>query len=1240
MENREEQLSAPTDRYVGNSEYDHLYRQYVGIESTRNPEFINGWFSNSFNKSSMAAMMNAATNKVLHINVHELLIENRSLREKLKEVITDRDRLLCEVSNLRLELDMAELKRLPEESFPQKSVERSAAAQCCTNALPGSNTSSSESGGYLYLQQHYVPSSIPSNSSSTAYYSEAQPNMIFQNYPQQNSSCHQHPISGILCTDDMQYMQHTNVHEHGHRSYQLHGHPQYHYHGGAIVVSANNVNTSMGSGGTSPSNLHQQNMHKKHSIRNSGDMLKRSRTQSVYELSQDLLEKQIELLERKYGGVRARNAAITIQRAFRHYMMVKKFASITAMAKAEKRSSRRTLLVGAKDETAISAPITKTTDSENATESQLDVTATIMSAKAQQQQQQPRVTILAGPAGANNHQSMSGTRTPPTRSMSMRERRNADDSLPRSQSGAHSISAICSSSSTGSNHPHVNLLHAAEAHYYSVQNIGGGHTPAHCGSYHSLHHDASFASSANSSNLDSSLNISWVNTSVSSPHTPYYSAAQIYMRPRGSSSSQERKKVPPEVPKRTSSMTAQQHGQHIASQHQQLHTNQQMAIIRQTQSPSSIMRSNGLNKTAENGSLTSVQSSGSDSSAISVERNVISDLGSDRSNSPNSWKRGANINSLQQFLHVSDQSCAHTPNNVAVTGTSNATGISSCEEKTLPSHSSTVQCEQQENQIEASIPTTNYKVSETLRKRQYRVGLNLFNKRPEKGIIYLIRRGFLENTPQGVARFLITRKGLSRQMIGEYLGNLQSPFNMAVLNCFAMELDLSGMQVDVALRKFQTYFRMPGEAQKIERLMEVFSQRYCQCNQDIVGRLRSSDTIFVLAFAIIMLNTDLHTPNLKPERRMRVDDFIKNLRGIDDCHDIDRNMLAGIYERVKTNEFKPGSDHVTQVMKVQATIVGKKPNLALPHRRLVCYCRLYEIPDINKKERPGVHQREVFLFNDLLVITKIFSKKKSSVTYTFRHSFPLCGMVVTLLDVPNYSCCIQLSQKVDGKILFTFNARNEHDRCKFAEDLKESICEMDEMEALRIEAELERQKSSRTRPSGTSENRDSGVGDVEICPCPFQVPQQSELPPNSSETAQLKRSALSNSLLDIHEQFGNDKPQRRGSVGSLDSGMSISFQSTTTSNASRENAAVVAVAVNSAAAKMRFVQAPSAVSGVYVSPCIQTFSNINIAQHQQSPINVIHNQQSLQQSLTTVGRITGRERKLSRSEESGRSTEV
>lgn len=55
---------------------------------------------------------------------------------------------------------------------------------------------------------------------------------------------------------------------------------------------------------------------------------------------------------------------------------------------------------------------------------------------------------------------------------------------------------------------------------------------------------------------------------------------------------------------------------------------------------------------------------------------------------------------------------------------------------------------------------------------------------------------------------------------------------------------------------------------------------------------------------------------------------------------------------------------------------------------------------MHKKERPGVHQREVFLFNDLLVITKILSKKKSSVTYTFRQSYSLSGLAVSLFEVP------------------------------------------------------------------------------------------------------------------------------------------------------------------------------------------------------------------------------------------------
>jgi len=47
--------------------------------------------------------------------------------------------------------------------------------------------------------------------------------------------------------------------------------------------------------------------------------------------------------------------------------------------------------------------------------------------------------------------------------------------------------------------------------------------------------------------------------------------------------------------------------------------------------------------------------------------------------------------------------------------------------------------------------------------------------------------------------------------------------------------------------------------------------------------------------------------------------------GIDGGGDIDPQFLTDIYERVQETEFKPGSDHVTQVIKVDRTIVGKKP---------------------------------------------------------------------------------------------------------------------------------------------------------------------------------------------------------------------------------------------------------------------------------------------------------------------------
>ncbi|CAF3836562.1 unnamed protein product [Rotaria sp. Silwood1] len=414
---------------------------------------------------------------------------------------------------------------------------------------------------------------------------------------------------------------------------------------------------------------------------------------------------------------------------------------------------------------------------------------------------------------------------------------------------------------------------------------------------------------------------------------------------------------------------------------------------------------------------------------------------------------------------------------------------------------------------------SNIHTNDIYRRRCYRVGLNIFNKKPERGIRYLIAHHFIEANAQSVARFLLSRKGLSRQMIGEYLGNLQDSFAMQVLHAFANEFDFHDMPIDIALRKFQASFRLPGEAQKIEQLMKVFGQRYHITNPSSL--LTNVDTIFILAFAIIMLNTDLHSRNIKPERKMRLEQFIKNLRAIDDGENLDINYLTGIYERIRADEFRPDADHVTQVAKFEQILIGKKPILIAPHRRLVCYCRLYEIYDLIKREKLTNHQREIYLFNDLLVITKLSGKKHQQ----FRQAFRLSGMNIYLFETTYYQYGIRLVRKsnMNEINLILFHARNEHDRTKFCEDLKEAIFEINEIEDLRIQSEIDKLRCSSNSLVDITNN--NGV-----------ISSLIDYPTNKRDRP-LSRT-LSNSLLDMTLTMSNHSSLPcRISQCSLDSGM-------------------------------------------------------------------------------------------------------
>ncbi|PGH23981.1 hypothetical protein AJ80_02043 [Polytolypa hystricis UAMH7299] len=175
-----------------------------------------------------------------------------------------------------------------------------------------------------------------------------------------------------------------------------------------------------------------------------------------------------------------------------------------------------------------------------------------------------------------------------------------------------------------------------------------------------------------------------------------------------------------------------------------------------------------------------------------------------------------------------------------------------------------------------------------------------FNFKAKRGIKLFLSEGFIEsNSPSEIAQFLLRNDRLDKAMLGEYLGEGDAE-NIAIMHAFVDSMDFTKRRFVDALRQFLQSFRLPGESQKIDRFMLKFAERYVHGNPNAFA---NADTAYVLAYSVIMLNTDLHSMKLKGQRRMTKDDFTKNNRGINDNSDLPDEYLSGIYDEIASNEI-------------------------------------------------------------------------------------------------------------------------------------------------------------------------------------------------------------------------------------------------------------------------------------------------------------------------------------------------
>eukprot|EP00612_Vaucheria_litorea_P008336 CAMPEP_0171470342 /NCGR_PEP_ID=MMETSP0946-20130122/104_1 /TAXON_ID=109269 /ORGANISM="Vaucheria litorea, Strain CCMP2940" /LENGTH=1032 /DNA_ID=CAMNT_0011999727 /DNA_START=62 /DNA_END=3160 /DNA_ORIENTATION=+ len=179
--------------------------------------------------------------------------------------------------------------------------------------------------------------------------------------------------------------------------------------------------------------------------------------------------------------------------------------------------------------------------------------------------------------------------------------------------------------------------------------------------------------------------------------------------------------------------------------------------------------------------------------------------------------------------------------------------------------------------------------------------ISKFNNYPKDGILYLLQLGVIEETPEGVSDYIAHEAGLSKRKMGEYFAS-SSSFNQAVFECFLKNLDFKNLSLDQALRRMVVRFRMPGEAQQIDRIMEQFAKRWYDDNNP--PDFSCADTAYVLSFSLMMLNTDMYNRNLKEGEKMTVDQFCNNNRGIDQGRNLPRKMLEDMYMRIQANEIR------------------------------------------------------------------------------------------------------------------------------------------------------------------------------------------------------------------------------------------------------------------------------------------------------------------------------------------------
>jgi len=134
-------------------------------------------------------------------------------------------------------------------------------------------------------------------------------------------------------------------------------------------------------------------------------------------------------------------------------------------------------------------------------------------------------------------------------------------------------------------------------------------------------------------------------------------------------------------------------------------------------------------------------------------------------------------------------------------------------------------------------------------------------------------------------------------------------FSNLIMQEYCDTFDFRGMDIIRAYETLVSSFKLGGEPHQIYNIIMMFSKKFYNDNKDSEDfPYRTEDEVTTLAYSILILNTDLHNPNLT--KHMTCEEFIKNNLATKLYDTFSVEIFKNIYKRISQDALKVANPRI------------------------------------------------------------------------------------------------------------------------------------------------------------------------------------------------------------------------------------------------------------------------------------------------------------------------------------------